>query len=249
MMQKNTTYKHISFPFKGVIFDLDDTLYPQQQFVQSGLMAVSAYLYNIYGIKVYDELLKRYLGGDRTTVFESVLKKSFKEVENSLLCKLVHVFYSHKPNISLYSDAQICMALLIAHKIKIGIITDGYAATQRRKVAALELDPLIDGVVYLDELLKAPCNPQEDAFHILTAQMGLDIDEVIFVADNPLTDFLVPRRSKIYCVRIKRNNGEYAYAEPPSPEYAPDVTISTLELISGLNPVLPDQKKKKEFFQ
>ncbi len=251
MMQENTTYnsKKMSFPFKAVIFDLDDTLYPEQQFVQSGLMAASAYLYKVYGVKVYDELLKQYLAGNRTTVFESVLKRYFKHVENQLLCKLVHVFYAHKPNISLYSDAQICMAFLIAHKIKIGIITDGYAATQRRKVTALELDPLVDGIVYIDELLKAPCNPNEDAFHILTAQLGLDMEDIIFVADNPLSDFLVPKRLGIRCIRVKRKTGEYAYAEPPSAEYAPHLTIPTLELLTGLNQILPESNQKREFLQ
>jgi len=85
---------------------------------------------------------------------------------------------------------------------------------------------------------REPGRPVRDAFFVISAQLDVEIGQMIYIGDNPLTDFTVPRALGIPTVRIARKNGEHAAALPPAPADAPDVVIGSLDgLIS-----LPAQK-------
>lgn len=215
---------------RAVLFDLDDTLYPERQYVFSGFQAVSSYVQRIYGILVFNDLVQTYLAGERVNVFGAALVKQFGQVEEHVLKKILHVFWSHTPKIELFEDARICMALLFSRGIKVGVITTGRGGIQQKKIAALELEPLLDGIIYTDDLLgeNEPGQPSEDAFHILALQLDVELGDLCFVGDNPLTDFAIPRRLGVKTVRIRRPGGEYAEAQPPSIGYQADRVIESL---------------------
>ncbi len=238
MMPHDTTFdaRQASVPFKAVLFDLDDTLYPQQQYVLSGFRAVSDYLHNIYGIHIYDELVALFLAGDRSDLFTKVLLRHFKEVEETLARKLLHVHQTHNPRIELYADARVSLAMLISRNIRVGLVTSGDSAIQRRKVAALDLEPIIDAVVYPDDLIGSRQSLQlvEDAFHIMALQLGLELNEMAYVADNPSADFVVPRKLGMGAVHIFRRKGQASEEEPPEPECAPHVTLDSLCLLADV---------------
>ena len=58
---------------KLVIFDMDDTLYPEREFVIKGYQEVSKYVMNTYGIFIEDELRRRFDEGQRGDLFSLVL--------------------------------------------------------------------------------------------------------------------------------------------------------------------------------
>lgn len=237
MSLDDTMYKQpLGITPKGVIFDLDDTLYPEQSYVLSGFNAVAQYVDRIYGIKMYDDLIQCYVSGERTNVFGETLSKHFKVVEDLLLQKVVHIYWSHTPRISLYDDARICMALLFSRAIKVGVITTGPSSIQRNKIHALELEQLLDGIIYTDELLgiNEPGQPCEDAFHILALQLNLELNEICYIGDNPLTDFATPRRIGVKTIRICRNDSQHANAKPPSIGYQADRVIHSLADLPAL---------------
>lgn len=215
---------------RAVIFDLDDTLYPERQYVFSGFQAVAAYIQRLYGLLVFNDLVQTYLAGERINLFGAVLEKHFGHVEETVLKKVLHVFWSHTPRIELFEDARICMALLFSRGIKVGVITTGRGGIQQKKIAALELEPLLDGIIYTDDLLgeTEPGHPSADAFHILGLQLDVELSEICFIGDNPLTDFAVPRRLGIKTVRIRRPGGEHAEAQPPALGYQADRVIESL---------------------
>jgi len=238
MTLKSITCESLNIPpFKAVVFDLDDTLYPEPQYALSGFRAVADYIQTLYRIDIYEELVRRYLAGERTNVFGAILGKYFKQVENDFIRRVVHVYWSHTPRIELFDDARICMALLISRHIPVGLLISGQSSIQRKKVAALEVEPLLDAIVYADDLLgpKQPCQPCDDAFHILSLQMETDLSHILYIGDNPLVDFVTPRRLGVKTARIRRKHGEHLCDEPPSPEHAPDVTLTTLEALVGMS--------------
>jgi putative hydrolase of the HAD superfamily len=221
---------------KAVVFDLDDTLYPEQQYAYSGFQAVAKYVKKIYGLDIYEELVKCHRQGERTNVFGATLAKFFTQVEEPILRKIVHIYWAHTPRLTLFEDARICMALLFSRGIKVSLITTGLSAIQRKKVTALELEPLLDGIIYTDDLIGTPepGQPCEDAFHILSLQLDTELNEMVYVGDNPLTDFAVPRRLGIKTVRIKRSGGEFANENPPTLGYQADRVITSLVDLPGL---------------
>ena len=238
MTLKDTTFDPAPVipPFKAVVFDLDDTLYPEQQYALSGFHAAANYVNTLYDIDIYDDLVKRFLAGERTNIFGATLARHFKYVEEDLIRKIMYVYWSHNPRIEMYADARVCLALLISKGVRIGLVTAGQSSIQRKKVAALELEPLMDSIVYSDDLLgpKQPCQPCEDAFHITALQFDLELSEMIFVGDNPLVDFSIPRKLGMGTVLIRRKHGEHLFDTPPSPSHAPDVAVSSMEMIAGV---------------
>ncbi len=236
MTLRSTTCENLNIStFKAVVFDLDDTIYPEQQYSFSGFRAVADYIRTLYQLDIFDELVHRYLAGERTNVFGATLGRHFKRVENELIRRMVYVYWSHTPRVDLYDDARICMALLISRHIPIGLLVTGQSSIQRKKVAALGIEPLLDALVYADDLLgpKQPCQPSEDAFHILALQMETDFPNMLFIGDNPLVDFVTPRRLGIKTARIRRKHGEHVAEEPPTPDHAPDYTLTSLESLVG----------------
>jgi len=214
---------------KGVIFDLDDTLYPYRQYVISGYRAVAAYLRNIFGVDIEEELLKKYMKGEQNAL-ERILHQHFKHVEDALLQKLSYVFMSHMPQMAMYEDARVSMALLIARGKRIALLADGPLGMQRNKIAVLGLEPLVDCIIYSDELIggEASWQPCQDPFFIMSLQMELELDEMAFIGDNPLVDFVAPHQLGMTTIQITRPDGTHAQDAPPNEYYAPDIVISTL---------------------
>jgi putative hydrolase of the HAD superfamily len=220
-------------PFKAVLFGLDDTLYPKRQYVVSGLRAVSDYVHTLYGVDVYGTLVKCYDEGHGEDVLRIGLLRHFRDVEESLLRRLSYVYALHRPQIVPFEDVGTALAYFSLHGIGMGILAAGQPSVQRRKIAQLGLEPLVDGVLYTGDLSEAEPEDRhsEDPFRIMALQFGLEFPDMAYVADDPLTDFVVPKRLGMTTVRIRRVGGEHSRDDIPSPLHAPDITISSLDTL------------------
>ncbi len=220
----------------AVVFDLDDTLYPERQYAFSGFREVAEFIDSLYSRKIYPDLVRHYMAGEREDLFKHSLQNHFKGVEDSFINKVLYIYWAHIPRIALYADADICLADLQEQSIRVGIVTTGSSSIQRNKVQALNLEPLVDAVVYNDELLgrKAPGQPSEDAFHIIALQLGVDPRDTLYVGDNPLTDFLIPKKLGLRTVWIQRPDSEHHATQPPTREHVPDLTIPVLTQLTTL---------------
>jgi len=213
------------------VFDLDDTLYAERSFAFSGFAAVDRFLRDTYGVHVYDDLVSAYRAGTRSDLFRQCLSARFKDLSEPLLRQVAHIYWSHDPHIALYDDACVALSFLGGQNFKMGVITTGNGAIQRRKAARLRLHEYTHAVVHDDDLLgpHLPGQPGEDAFMLIALNLDVDMHDLLFVGDNPLTDFVVPRRLGVPTIRIRRRDGEHRTSEPAGPEAAPDCTIDSLE--------------------
>lgn len=93
--------------YSGYIFDLDDTLYCEHDYVKSGFWVVANELANyrsdmdISGI--YQMLIAEWKRNGRGRVFDEVCRQLNIDIDVS---HLVRLYRRHTPNISLYDDAQ-----------------------------------------------------------------------------------------------------------------------------------------------
>ncbi len=71
--------------------------------------------------------------------------------------------------------------------------------------------------------------------------LSLEPSRIVYVADNPLKDFLGARESGMFTVRLRRQDSEYGHLDPPSEQHAPHVTITSFEMLPGL--LLPGTAK------
>ncbi len=188
---------------KGVIFDLDDTLYSEKEYVRSGYKAVSDYLGGGYEDKLWGffEVGK--------SAIDELLKELGRESEKE---EILEVYRSHKPDIHLYPGVAEMIEHLKSKGIKIGIVTDGRPEGQRNKLDALGLK--VDDVIITDELggiqFRKPC---DIAFRIMVTRWRLNHADVVYVGDNPAKDFQAPQQLGMRHLLFSNSDGIYPSTE------------------------------------
>ncbi len=90
----------------AIIFDLDDTLYPECEYVRSGFRAVAAWIETNLGIPqnvVMQEFLQLFAEGKRGNIFDLWL--SSRGIDPTLwVPQMVKIYREHRPCITPYKD-------------------------------------------------------------------------------------------------------------------------------------------------
>ncbi|MEG1410476.1 MAG: HAD-IA family hydrolase [Romboutsia sp.] len=196
---------------KAVIFDLDDTLISEKEFIRSGYKEVARSICEKHELDkklVYDLLLDTF-ERDSKNVFNRVLDKLNIDYEKEDIRKLVDIYRGHKPDISLYEDAKCIIETLHGREIKLGIITDGYGVTQRNKLEVLDIDDYFEHIIVTDELGREYWKPHEKAYQVMRNKLELDYEEMVYVGDNVSKDFVTANRLGMNTVFISREEGVY----------------------------------------
>ena len=124
------------------VFDLDDTLYSERDFENSGIEFVCNYL----------NLSKNTLNIN-TSKEENWVQKIISKTNNKFTKDYILTLYrNHIPNITLYNDARIFLDLLKLNKIEMSLITDGRSITQRNKLKALNIDNYFNKIIISEEI-------------------------------------------------------------------------------------------------
>ncbi len=211
------------------VFDLDDTLYPERDYVRSGFAAVGALAHERLGIQGFgDACWQSFLNGDRGRIFDEVLQSQYGFVDADLVRELVRVYRSHKPLIELHPDALRFLDRARSLALPLALITDGPQESQRAKIDALELEDTFSTIVVTAELGAGKSKPHPEAFEIVQHAVGPD-RRFVYIADNPSKDFLTPNRLGWTSIRIRRPGGLYSGETEPTPEHAPQHTVRSLE--------------------
>jgi putative hydrolase of the HAD superfamily len=219
---------------KAVIFDLDGTLYNEKSFVKSGFRAVSVYLASKYSTNenvIFSHLIYNFERGLRYKNFD-VLIKEFNLIEEKV-ADLVDVYRMHKPKVRLYPDAKILLSYLKSKQYKLGLITDGYALTQRNKIQALGLTNYFDVIILTEELGKDLQKPSVKSYEEMLHRLSVKAEECIYIGDNPLKDFISAKKLGMTTIRVKRGKGFYDSIEVPK-ELDADYQVTNLLAIPSL---------------
>ena len=189
-------------PIKGVIFDLDDTLYSEKQYVRSGYKKIGDYL----GREDAEEKLWSYFENGRKSIDEYL--SEIGEEDKRADC--LKIYREQVPEITLYEGVVEMIEELKAKCIKVGIITDGRPEGQRNKIKALGLDSLIDDIIITDELggiqFRKPC---DIAFRIMQNRWRLPYEQIVYVGDNPNKDFQACRQLGMRWKYFRNDDGLY----------------------------------------
>lgn len=216
---------------RAVIFDLDDTLYPEHTYVRSGFRAVAAWCETTLGLpadqayRVLDDSFRR---GVRGNAFDLLLEHFAQPPRH--VAEMVRVYREHRPTIEPFPGVRVALAG-VRDRYPAGLVTDGYSQVQRRKLEALGLAPLLDAVVFSDDLGRAYWKPAPEPFLQVLAMLDVDPAGAVYVGDNPTKDFLGARRAGLASIRVRWPEGEYAALPPPTPEHAADHTVDGLEAL------------------
>jgi len=213
---------------RAVIFDLDDTLYPEREFVNSGFEAVAEWVEEKFGFSsklVAKEFYHIFQEGMRRNVFNKWLED--RGLGEEWVPHMVQVYREHFPRISPYPEVRDVLARL-SRDYKLGIVTDGYLEVQKRKLHSLNIGHFFNAVIFSDALGKEAWKPSSHPFQAVLGELSICGFEAVYVGDNPQKDFLGAKRLGMHTIRVRRPDGLYSHLEPLSFEYAPDIEVKTL---------------------
>lgn len=213
-----------------IVFDLDDTLYLERDYVRSGFHCLEEWTRKHLGLKDFaSKAWSLFEEGERGHVFDKVLTQAGIPPEKSLIGMMIAIYREHKPNICLPADAVSCLGHL-AGRTALALVSDGHSVSQRNKIQALGLRQYFDVIILTSELGEGFAKPHPRAFMKVQETLGNSTRRYIYVADNPIKDFAGPHTLGWQTIRMRRFGGLYSSVE--SGEFA----ATDLEL-SNLNPL------------
>lgn len=195
---------------KVLVFDLDDTLFPEHEFVLSGFQVVSNWVAKKYSLLEFFEVAWQFFKeGKRNQIFNLTLEKLGVEYDPCMIQELVQIYRQHKPIISLHEDAKWAINHFKRSK-KLGLITDGYLLTQQNKVEALKIEGSFDAIIYSDLYGRENWKPSSFSYKKIMESLRCQGKECVYVGDNPSKDFVTAKKLGWITVRICRQGGEYS---------------------------------------
>jgi len=221
---------------RGVIFDLDDTLYARAHFVQSGFAAVARHVearWGVSSVPAFLTLCRASLAGRRGQEFQALCDSM--PVPHAAVPELVEVVRSHVPALMLPDESRAVLLHLRSEGWRVGILTNGDPAVQARKVEALGLAPLVDAVLYAAEHADGG-KPAAGAFTAALAALGTPAGRTACVGDDLRCDVYGARAAGLRTIRVCGPG-----AVPPISDDADDVVERMAEVPGALARLLPER--------
>lgn len=190
---------------KALIFDMDDTLYGEKEYVRSGYRQIANLFPEISGAQ---ERLWQLFEEKKAAidVFLEEIGRDSQEMKQ--LC--LHTYRYQTPEIHLYPGVERMLCQLKEQGFLLGVITDGRPEGQRAKIQALGLEKLVDEIIVTDELGGAEFRkPNPLAFEKMKERLGVDYCEMCYVGDNVSKDFISPENLGMRSIWFRNKDGLY----------------------------------------
>ena len=174
---------------KIIIFDLDDTLYCEIDYLISAYKEIAMNIETKYFVSnVFPFMLKTFY--DEKNVFEELNKKYSLDIPVE---KYLFQYRNHIPHICLIRETkEVLVTLLKSESCILGLLTDGREITQKNKIKALGLEQFIreENIVISETFGSA----KPSLNNYLYFQQKYDNAEFIYVGDNVNKDFITPNQ-------------------------------------------------------
>ncbi len=197
----------------AVVFDLDDTLHAERRFVLSGLRHVARLVEREYGVpasKAFAAAALAFRRGPRRDVLQAMC--SACGIAADRVPAWVQSIRLHEPALRLSPAAGQVLQALRAEGRRLAVLTNGLVDVQRRKVAALGLDRLVDAVVYADAIAPGG-KPDRRCFDAVVAALGGVDASPVMVGNAPVEDVMGARAAGWRAVLLSRRDDRVAPAD------------------------------------
>ncbi|MEP6826676.1 MAG: HAD hydrolase-like protein [Aestuariivirga sp.] len=206
-----------------LVFDLDDTIYNEIDFVRSGIDAVRGALTQA-GFGTTTALTDEELRGGRAIDILVSKANAPLAMRESLLWQ----YRLHQPKIALSGTAKSMLDWAKTSCGAVAILSDGRAITQRNKLAALGLEDwpaFISGETGVEK---------SDEVAFLNIEKRWPNLHFAYVADNPRKDFLMPNRRGWITIGLRDAGVNIHGQDSPAIGQGPQNWISSLKELGSL---------------
>jgi len=210
---------------KVLVFDLDDTLYEELTYVQSGFLAVSIWLEQNLGIdkSKASAFMSNALAQGRGRIFDDLLLH-FQCFTKKNVASCIQIYRSHAPIIKLDPAAERCLERF--NEYPLYIVTDGNKIVQHNKLVALGLYERVRRCFITHRFGVKHAKPSPHCFELIARLEGVSPSEVVYIGDNPAKDFVGIKALDYVTVRIMQGNHRLVEKEE---EYEAHARIDSLD--------------------
>lgn len=205
-----------------VVFDLDDTLYNEIDFLKSAYRNIAQNITPESWRKLFAQMFAMYRSGEN--VFEFLIQKFHCSQQ-----ELLKGYRFHDPDITPFPGVIDLFQKIKDHQGKIAIVTDGRSITQRNKIKALGLESLVDLQIISEEIGSEKPNPK----NFLAVTEYFNKSTYFYIADNVRKDFDAPKSLGWGCVLVT-DNGLNIHVNQNVQEKINDLNLDVLLHISEL---------------
>ncbi len=207
------------------MFDLDDTLYQELDFLKSAYRFISKQLEEVLQVSVYEEMLAKYQR--KENAFHWLLQTYASELNGWESGMLIQMYREHIPEINMSEDTRNFLELVRKARIPMGLITDGRAVTQRNKLRALGIENLFCDIIISEEFGSE--KPDEKNFRFFAEKYPAR--EFYYFGDNTIKDFIAPKILgwKTICLR---DQGFHIHAQDIHSANAADIIIDNFREVN-----------------
>jgi putative hydrolase of the HAD superfamily len=219
-----------------VLFDLDDTLFEQSEWLAGAWDAV-AHAAGLHGVdqQLFRSSLEHLAaaGTDKGRIIDRALERV--GVSECPIDPLLAAFRSHRSKrLEPYAGVRESLRRL-RERVPIAVITDGDPEIQRDKLSCLSLLDAFDAFVFSDEFGREHRKPDTLPFEFALSMLDLRPESVVVVGDRPSKDVAGALASGMRAVRVL--TGEYR-SLPDDPRAW--VTVSDLvAAVTFIEPLTP----------
>lgn len=187
----------------AVVFDLDDTLYPEKGYIRSGYAFVAKSFPHIMNME--DRLWRAF--EEKKPAIDFVFnEEGMGEVERR---RAVEIYRNHSPRIELYPGIEKLLQRLSGTK-RLGLITDGRPEGQRAKIDALNISGYFERIIVTDELGGTRFRkPDKTSFVLMQMTLGVPFCRIVYIGDNPKKDFEAPEQLGMKAIHFLNKDGLY----------------------------------------
>lgn len=186
MIQSSSLKLKKCYEDHSFVFDLDDTIFYEKDYVISGFNSISRSLFKKKQVnQKFDSLINLY--NDLDDPFKEFCKQNIGIKKN----KLIKIMREHSPKIKTRPGFKNLIKLLKENGNEIGIITNGRTKTQRNKFHSLGLHNLVDLLIISSEVKIE--KPNIRIFDLYKNKSRSE--KFIFFGNNPRLD-IIPLKNK-----------------------------------------------------
>ncbi|MBP1042421.1 HAD family hydrolase [Vagococcus sp. BWB3-3] len=188
---------------KGIIFDIDDTLYDQQKaFIQAFNECLPTYVKDVdYGalfqrMRAYgDESFT--LGYEQTDLrkmqiyrIKRALRDDQIKVSDELALKFQHAFERYQEEIELFGEMPSIFERIKTKGLATGLITNGTAKRQAKKIERLRLKEWMPADLMLISEEVGIAKPKTGIFELMAHRLSMVNSELLYIGDNYTNDII-----------------------------------------------------------
>ena len=209
-----------------IVFDLDDTLYKEIDYIKSAYIYINNYVKFRYNIDLSNKIEECV---NQEVNFFDLINSKLPQTKTFTLEKYLELYRFHYPEIKLSKDTSIFLDKIFNQKIDFSIITDGRSVSQKNKIKALDLYHLVKNIIISDETgFEKP-----DLHNFKLIEDLINDKKFIYVGDNPSKDFLAPNALNwdTYCLL---DNGQNIHKQ----KFDLDERFMPKKIINSLNELI-----------